>query len=99
MPVVIHQRKLDTIDFITIASTEGNATDFGNLVAATRAKQNATSSTRCVIGQGEQLLRLLLIRLNLLPSATTGNTTDFGDLQYTPKNPASCSDANGGLGD
>ena len=23
---------------------------------------------------------------------------DFGDLQNTPKNPASCSDTNGGLG-
>ena len=88
---------LDTIDFITIAS-EGNATDFGNLVAATRAKQNAASSTRCVIAGGvtpsDEVNTIEFITIS-----TTGNSSDFGDLQNTPKNPAGCSDVNGGLGD
>ena len=88
---------VDTIDFITIAS-EGNAADFGNLVAATRAKQNATSSTRCVIAGGvtpsDEVNTIEFITIS-----TTGNSSDFGDLQNTPKNPAGCSDVNGGLGD
>mgnify|MGYP003326228372 CR=1 FL=1 len=87
---------LDTIDFITIAS-EGNATDFGNLVATTRAKQNAASSTRCVIAGGTTPTNVNTIEFVTI--STTSNTTDFGDLQNTPKNPASCSDVNGGLGD
>ena len=29
---------------------------------------------------------------------TGGDATDFGDLQNTPKNPASCSDVHGGPG-
>ena len=88
---------LDTIDFITIAS-EGNAADFGNLVAATRAKQNAASSTRCVIAGGVTPSGVVNT-IEFVTISTTGNTTDFGDLQNKPKNPASCSDVNGGLGD
>ena len=87
---------VDTIDFITIAS-EGNATDFGNLVATTRSKQNAASSTRCVIAGGTTPTNVNTIEFVTI--STTSNTTDFGDLQNIPKNPASCSDVNGGLGD
>jgi len=84
------------IDFITIAS-EGNATDFGDLTTATRACQNATSSTRCVIAGGvtpsDEVNTIEFITIS-----STGNASDFGDLRNTPKNPASCSDTNGGIG-
>ena len=79
-----------------IFATEGNAQDFGDLSATTRAKQNAASSTRCVIAGGTTPTNVNTIEYVTI--STTGDATDFGDLQNTPKNPASCSDVHGGLG-
>ena len=59
--------------------------------------ENAASSTRCVIAGGTTPTNVNTIEFVTI--STTSNTTDFGDLQNTPKNPASCSDVNGGLGD
>jgi hypothetical protein len=68
------------------------------LTTSTRACQNATSSTRCVIAGGvtpsDEVNTIEFITIS-----STGNASNFGDLQNTPKNPASCSDVNGGLGD
>jgi len=73
---------LNIIDFITIASA-GNATDFGDTVNPISADPTAFSSpTRGVIAGGESPSPLNngVNVIQFVTIASTGNTTDFGDL-------------------
>jgi hypothetical protein len=68
----------NVIDYIDI-STTGNATDFGDLTAATESNGGASSSTRGLSAGGE----ITAGRSNIIEYVTiasTGNGTDFGDL-------------------
>jgi hypothetical protein len=69
------------IDYVTIATT-GNATDYGDLIPATRLAGGCSSTTRSVIGGGDPqdgAIRTTNV-IQYVTIATTGNATDFGDL-------------------
>ena len=68
----------NVIDYIDIATT-GNATDFGDLTAATESNGGASSSTRGLSAGGEISAGRSNI-IEYITLATTGNGTDFGDL-------------------
>ena len=72
---------VNTIDYITIASA-GNATDFGDVTSEdTRNAMGASSSTRGVIAGGQTNAPSTgTDAIDFLTIATTGNTTDFGNL-------------------
>ena len=73
---------LNIIDFITIASA-GNATDFGDAINPLSADPSGFSSpTRGVIAGGESPSPLNngVNVIQFVTIASTGNTTDFGDL-------------------
>ena len=74
--------RLNIIDFITIASA-GNATDFGDLINPLSADPSGFSSpTRGVIagGEADSPLTAGTDVIQFVTIASTGNTTDFGDL-------------------
>ena len=76
-----------TIDFVTIAST-GNAADFGDransIHSSTRTAVNST--TRGIIGGGYVPSPGAMVNIiEQLTIATTGDTTDFGDMT-SPRN-------------
>ena len=64
------------IDYITISST-GNATDFGDLLAALKAPTGFSNgnSDRGISAGGQSVNTIQYITIS-----TTGNATDFGDL-------------------
>ncbi len=69
----------NVIDYITITTT-GNATDFGDMTAATESNGGGSSNTRSLSAGGE----ITSGRSNIIEYVTiltTGNGTDFGDLQ------------------
>ena len=72
---------VNTIDYITIASA-GNATDFGDVTSEdTRNSMCASNTTRGVIAGGQTNAPSTgTDAIDFLTIATTGNTTDFGDL-------------------
>ena len=72
---------VNTIDYITIASA-GNATDFGDVTSEdTRNPMGASSSTRGVIAGGQTNAPSNgTDAIDYITIATTGNTTDFGNL-------------------
>lgn len=71
----------DTIDYVTIAST-GNATNFGSLAASNlHGAGGLSSGTRGVFSGGEESpYSSATNRIQYITIASTGNTTDFGDL-------------------
>jgi hypothetical protein len=84
----------NSTDYITLAST-GNASSFGNLIAGSNAIWNSTAcsnSTRGLFstfvdgGTGVVLNNIVYITI-----ATTGNSTDFGDLTVARSQGGSCS--------
>ena len=93
--------EVDTIDYVTIATT-GNATDFGNLTDQRSHLGSASSHTRGLFTGGYDQPVIFNI-IDYVTIASTGNATDFGDLTFTgldngkARNPAGCSDVNGGL--
>ena len=94
----------DLIEFITIA-TKGNAQDFGNLSRATSASDDnnsmaATSnSIRGLFAGGYLNAPTIVNNIDFITIATTGNSSDFGDLLTARRTFDGCSDAHGGLGD
>ena len=85
----------DVIDYITIVTT-GNATDFGNLLAATSFIRGCASQTRAVWGGGQAPGAQNVMQYVTI--ASTGNAVDFGDLDDgTPFSISVCSDVHGGL--
>jgi hypothetical protein len=71
----------NTIDFVTIA-TLGNASDFGDVTGGARYTPFGTqSTTRGIIAGGSNpALVGTYNAIDFLTIATTGNTSDFGDL-------------------
>ena len=88
----------DIIEFITL-STEGNVTDFGNLVSSVLAPNATSSSTRGVVAGGNDGSPAQINIIQFVTIATTGNASDFGDLSAAKQGLSGCSDVNGGLGD
>ena len=73
---------LNTLDLVTIA-TVGDATDFGDLTAGGRftMPNTAMSPTRGLFAGGKHNSPSDYVNtIELITMATTGNTTDFGDL-------------------
>ena len=89
----------DTIDYTTIA-TLGDATDFGNLTAATSFATGAASSTRGVIAGGHVAPAgsSTVNTIEYVTISSLGNATNFGDLTEAIKMMGGCSDVHGGLG-
>ena len=93
----------NNIDYITIAST-GNATDFGDLTGNRCLVSAAASDTRacCFGGAGQNQSASndgLTERdfIEYVTIASTGNSTDFGNLTDARMGTASASGAHGGL--
>ena len=93
----------NNIDYITIAST-GNATDFGDLTGNRGLVSAAASDTRacCFGGAGQNQSASndgLTERdfIEYVTIASTGNSTDFGNLTDARMGTASASGAHGGL--
>jgi len=81
----------NTIDYVTIAST-GNATDFGDLLAARQFLTSCSSNVRGLFGGGQTTNQIQYITI-----ATTGSATDFGDLSASRRELASASNSHGGI--
>jgi hypothetical protein len=89
------QGKVNTIDYITIASA-GNATDFGDLSAARTARPgDVTTSTRLVIGGGYETANVN--KMEYVTIGSTGNMTDFGDLTVIKRGNGGVSNATRGV--
>ena len=86
----------NVIDYIDI-STDGNATDFGDLTVARSQIQDAGSSntTRGVFGSGQDPSATNV--LDYVTIASTGNAVDFGDMVTRSYRPAASSNGHGGL--
>jgi len=69
----------DTIDYVTIPS-QGNAVDFGNLLAAVSSGQAASNSTRGIYAGNENTP---VNTIQFITISTTGDAQDFGDLAFT----------------
>lgn len=82
----------NVIDYITIATT-GNATDFGDLVLATRQLGSCSSPTRGIFAGGTGAGNAICY----VTIASAGDATDFGDLSSAARYIASCSSATRGL--
>ncbi len=80
----------DVIDYIDI-STTGNASDFGNLVAAATTVAASSDGSRGVFGGGADANNSGANTIQYIAIATTGNTTDFGDLTAARDSAGSCS--------
>jgi hypothetical protein len=87
----------NVIDYVTIASA-GNATDFGDLLAATDEIGGCSSSTRGLFAGGISAVTGERINvIQYITIASTGNTTDFGDLTAYIQSPAGCSSSTRGV--
>ena len=88
---------VDTIDYVTIAST-GNAQDFGNLSGKRLLMSAGTSSTRCVWPGGESLGNTANNAMEYVTIASTGDAIDFGDTITSGRfGPGGCSNGHGGI--
>ena len=87
-----------TIDYITIA-TIGNATNFGSLSPGRQGLASCSSSTRGLFGggYGASPTPSTVNVIDYITIATTGNTTDFGDLTSTYRFLAACSSSTRGV--
>ena len=88
----------DVIDYITIAQT-GNAVDFGNLTNSRQSVKGLASSTRGLFIGGldgsDPYTSLNLV--DYITITTTGNATDFGDLNRASQTGGTCSNSTRGL--
>ena len=84
----------DTMDFGTIQST-GDFIDFGNLVSSRRGVMAAASPSRGIMagGQDPSSGNQGVNTIEFVITATTGNTSDFGDLVKTRRGGAGCSNS------
>ena len=92
---------LNTVDFVTIAST-GNAADFGDIFAGRYSVSSCSNSNRAVF-LGGRTTSPSVVRYNsmeFVTISTTGNTSDFGDITGAAagsQGGAANSDSHGGL--
>ena len=85
----------NVIQYITIAST-GDATDFGDLIAANKMMGGTDNQVRGVFTNGHNNSSHLNT-LEFITIATTGNGTDFGDSTTASYGSTATSDSHGGL--
>ncbi len=88
--------RVDTIDYITIAST-GNAEDFGDLVATIADPAACASQTRAVFAGGDNS-PVNVDTVQYIEFASKGNAVNFGDTNGLMKQAGATSDCHGGLG-
>lgn len=89
----------NVMEFVTIASL-GNAQDFGDLSRLdSRDGGAACSSTRGVFGGGDPNAAPYpkVNNIDYITIATTGNSSDFGDLTDARNHSYACSNGHGGL--
>ena len=89
----------DVIEYITIAST-GNAADFGDLVGAQAEPGCAAASNKTRInyfGGTDSPSENAINVMQYITVATTGNTTDFGDLGAVIKKNGALGNNHGGV--
>ena len=87
--------KLNTIDYITTAST-GNATDFGDLGYSIQGAAGTSNSTRGLFAGGEPASGIENF-IEYITIASTGNGTNFGTLSQARATMSCGSDAHGGI--
>jgi hypothetical protein len=89
----------NAIDYITIASQGTSASDFGDLTQARAYLAACSSSTRGVFGAGGDANPVTFVsdRIDYITIATTGNATDFGDVQISREFLSACSSSTRGV--
>jgi len=83
----------NVIDYVTTATT-GNAVDFGDITGPKFTASGCSSATRGVFSGGTNNPDGNTTETNVIQyitMASTGNSTDFGDLTFTTTQSASCS--------
>jgi hypothetical protein len=88
--------KVNTIDYITIAST-GNALDFGDITITRWLGLAVSNNTRAVLAGGSPDDGTQSNVMDYVTIASTGNATDFGDLTTARYSNQGVSNAHGGL--
>ena len=88
----------NVMDFVTIASA-GNATDFGDLTPGRYSMQGTSNKTRGVVAGGEAAAPISANtnEIVFIIIATTGNSSDYGDLTYAAGGVGVSSNGHGGL--
>ena len=69
----------NTIQYVSISS-EGNASDFGDLSFAWFSSASTSSFTRALVGGGYNASDARINNIEYVTVASAGNSTDFGDL-------------------
>ena len=92
---------LNTVDFVTIAST-GNAADFGDIFTGRYSVSSCSNSNRAVFLGGRTTSPSVVYQnaMEFVTISTTGNTSDFGDIMGATGGTgmgAANSDSHGGL--
>ena len=85
----------NTMEYVTIASNAGYATDFGDLTAARSLLAACSSADRGIFGGGGAPNGTNVI--DYVTISTTGNATDFGDLTSARSELAACSNGTRGV--
>lgn len=88
----------NVLQYVTIATT-GNALDFGDLSGVVNALAGMSSSVKGFFAGGDTNGSAATAKnvIDVITIATTGNSTDFGDLLAAYNNVNGCSNANGGV--
>lgn len=88
----------NTINYVTIAST-GNASDFGDMTLKTFAAANGNLSNKTygMFAGGNSDSEDYIQQISYVTIASTGNSSDFGDLALGRDKAGACSNAHGGL--
>ena len=88
----------NVIQYVVIASL-GNASDFGDLTSTALGGSAVSNSVRAVTSLGVTSFSggTLLNTMEYVTIASTGNSSDFGDLIVAVSQGAACSNSNGGL--
>ena len=71
-----HPTAINTIDYVTIATT-GNAADFGDSTEARNNTGSLSSPTRGILAGGSPSYKSTIDYVTI---ASAGNATDFGDF-------------------
>ena len=88
----------NVIHYVTIGST-GNSADFGDLTLGRYKSQASGNATRGVCAAGKGLLGggVYAKTIDYITYASTGNSTDFGDMSKSTEETFATSNAHGGL--
>mgnify|MGYP003653491989 FL=1 len=84
---------LNTMDYVTIASHTGTATDFGDLTTARGSASGVSSYTRGVIAGGDASAA----NIEFITIMTKSNSSNFGDLTTARENVATVTDRSRGM--